>query len=498
MKIKFGNLFEYNNNIYLTGEEIKKKIILRSNEIKKAGTIKKKNIIISHGNTNDFFIDLFAVWTNGGCAICIDNTLSVNEIKNIINQTSSKILLFKKNEKKYAELRNKINLVQTNKNYSLKNIHPQNIKINFNSNNNALILYTSGTTGTPKGVVHTFKSLNNKWNSLSKIFKKKDLKNTLCTLPTHFGHGLICNCLFPFFLGCTLHILPKFNLSLLINLGKIIDKFKITYLSSVPTIWRIVTANSKKPKRKTLKLITCGSSPLSKILWKKIQNWSGQKKIWNTYGITETGSWIAGTSLKKIIPDDGFIGKPWGIKIKILRIKPDEIKKLDKRTISKNNLKKNQRGYIWVKTNTLMKEYYKLPNMTKNVVKDGWFFTGDIGYLKQKNLFINGRERNEINVSGIKVVPEDIDMILERNKNIIEACTFSEKDEITGEKVCCAIVRKQKRLDEEYFKSYCRKNFSDHKIPKKIYFIDEIPKTPRGKLNRELVKNYCLNTRFNN
>ena len=97
--------------------------------------------------------------------------------------------------------------------------------------------------------------------------------------------------------------------------------------------------------------------------------------------------------MKKIIPDDGFIGKPWGIKIKILRIKPDEIKKLDKRTISKNNLKKNQRGYIWVKTNTLMKEYYKLPNMTKNVVKDGWFFTGDIGYLKQKIFLSMVREK---------------------------------------------------------------------------------------------------------
>ena len=494
MKIKFGNIYQYDNNKLINSEKIKKRIYQRSDELLKYGSLKKKNIIINHSNSIEFFIDLFTVWLNGGCAVCIDNTLSFLELKNIINQTSSKLILVKEKNTIYKKLKN-IKVVEINREYKYKNAKIPNIKINFNSNNNALILYTSGTTGVPKGVVHTYKTLLNKWLSLKKIFNLKDLNNTLCTLPTHFGHGLICNCLFPLISGCNLYILPKFNFSIIINIGKIIDRFKITYLSSVPTLWRIAVANSKKPRKKTLRLITCGSAPLSKILWNRIQKWTGQKKVWNTYGITETGSWIAGTSLKKIKPEDGFIGKPWGIKIAILKKKPEEIKN-ENDFINKHRIKNGNRGYIWVMTPTLMKGYYKLDYLTKKVVKKGWFFTGDIGYIKNKNLVISGRERNEINVSGIKVVPEDIDMVLERNKNIIEACTFGEKDEITGEKVSCAIVKK-KKLSENYLRKYCKDNLSDHKLPKKFYFIKEIPKTGRGKINRDLVKNFCLKNETN-
>lgn len=494
MKIKFGNIYQYDNNNKINSQNIKKKIYQRSLELKNFGSLKKKNVIINHSNSIEFFIDLFTIWFNGGCAICIDNTLSLLELKNIIKQTSCKLILVKERNEIYRKLKN-IKIIETSKNSKNQTKKIPNIEINFNSYNNALILYTSGTTGVPKGVVHTYETLYKKWITLEKIFKKNEIKHTLCTLPTHFGHGLICNCLFPFFSGCTLYILPKFNLSIIVNLGRIIDKFKITYLSSVPTLWRIATENSKKPKNKTLKLITCGSAPLSKQLWKKIQNWTGQQKVWNTYGITETGSWIAGTSLKKFEPEDGLIGKPWGTKIAILNKKPKDLK-LEKNFINKNKIRNGQKGYIWVKTDTLMKGYYRQNNLTNKVIKNNWFFTGDIGYVKNNNLVINGRERNEINVAGIKVVPEDIDMILERNKNIIEACTFGEKDDITGEKISCAIVKK-KNLNEDSLRKYCKENFSDHKLPKKYYFIKEIPKTARGKINRDLVKDFCLKNEKN-
>ncbi len=489
MRIKFGNIYQYDNNNLINSWEIKKRIYQRSIELLKYGSLKRKNVIINHSNSIEFFIDLFTIWFNDGCAICIDNTLSLIELNNIVKQTSSKLILVNKNNKIYRKIK-KIKIVQVNKETKQIFNKTPKIRINFNSNNNALILYTSGTTGVPKGVVHTYKNLYYKWYTLSKIFKISDIKNTLCTLPTHFGHGLICNCLFPFFSGCNLHILPKFNFSIIINLGKIIDKLKITYLSSVPTLWRIAVVNAKKPKRNSLKLITCGSAPLSKILWKKIQKWTNQKKVWNTYGITETGSWIAGTSINQIEPEDGFIGRPWGTKIAILKKKSHEIKN-ESNFINRNKIKNGKRGYIWVMTPTLMKGYYKLNHLTRKVIKKKWFFTGDIGYIKNNNLVINGRERNEINVSGLKVVPEDIDMILERNKNIVEACTFGEKDEITGEKVSCAIVKKN-NLTESILRKYCKENFSDHKLPRKFYFVKEIPKTARGKINRDLVKNYCL------
>jgi long-chain acyl-CoA synthetase len=189
-------------------------------------------------------------------------------------------------------------------------------------------------------------------------------------LPTHFGHGLICNSLFPWLSGQQLFLAPAFSTEILLQLGRIVDQNRITFLSSVPSMWGLTLKGSKPPQGKTLRRIHCGSAPLSAHLWNQIRDWSGTHEVYNAYGITETGSWVAGTTIGEFAPEDGLVGAPWGSVIKILksaeRNTPFEID---------CECKVNDTGYVWLNTPALMQGYYGHAELTEQVVSGGWFVT---------------------------------------------------------------------------------------------------------------------------
>ena len=195
------------------------------------------------------------------------------------------------------------------------------------ADDDALILFTSGTTGQPKGVVHTHRSLRARWTALRRSLGLESFRRTLCLLPTHFGHGLICNCLFPWLSGQHLFIVPPFKPDLILGLGALLDEHEITFLSSVPTVWRLALKTSAPPRSGRLERVFCGSAPLSSHLWSDIRRWTGARDVWNAYGITETGSWLAGTSLGSFTPEDGLVGEPWGGKIEIVRAAGERLQK---------------------------------------------------------------------------------------------------------------------------------------------------------------------------
>jgi len=141
-----------------------------------------------------------------------------------------------------------------------------------------------------------------------------------------------------------------------------------------------------------------------------------------------------------------------------------------------------------------MKGYFNREDLTTEVVHEGWFYTGDIGYLTEEGwLVLVGRVRNEINCGGMKIIPEDIDFVLERNKAIAESCTFAVADEIAGQVVAVAVVFKKdtEKPSAPELKQWIGRHLSDYKVPKIWYELEEMPKTKNGKINRFEIASFC-------
>jgi acyl-CoA synthetase (AMP-forming)/AMP-acid ligase II len=438
-------------------------------------------------------MDLLAIWTLGGCAVPIDPRMTKFEVETLAGAASPRLSLWLGNpdDSVASPLAGMgveaidSSMISGN---GIPSMFPALPGDTLSLDEPALILFTSGTTGNPKGVVHTHRSLRARWMSLKQSLGLRKFRRTLCLLPTHFGHGLICNCLFPWLSGQDLFILPPFKPEVILHLGDLLDENEITFMSSVPSVWRLALKTARPPSSSSLERICCGSAPLSAHLWREIQDWSGTREVLNSYGITETGSWVAGTTVPGFSPEDGLIGEGWGANIKILKEADTAIPPVMMRECSPG-----QAGHVWINTPALMKGYLGRDDLTREVVSQGWFLTGDIGFMDDRGLlFLTGREREEINKGGMKIYPSDVDAVAERWEHTVDVCTFGIEDSLLGENVGIAFVLKEPNEDNlRNFIQWLRQHLGSHQMPHRWYLLKEIPRNSRGKVNRSRVAQRC-------
>ena len=423
-------------------EEVqKKKVVLSSNHL-----LKGDRVLIKHGNSIQFFIDLFAIWSLDACAVPIDPNSTSNEMAHILERSDCKLILGKES----LEVRESNGLEKAP---------------------GCLILYTSGTSGEPKGVLHSFSGLFSRFKAWENQIEDSELTNTLCVLPTHFGHGLLANCLFPLFRGAKLHLTRPFDFNVISRLGQLIDDHEITFLSTVPTIWEMARRFSSPPKKTSLRRVHCASAPLSLELWKDIQKWAGENtRVFNVYGLTETASWVAGYDLSTGPVENGLVGLPWGCQFEI-------------------------RGKeVYIKSESLMIGYDQQVALTNESILEGWFRTGDLGYLDPKGrLVLTGRIKTQINRAGIKVSPEEIGFVLDTHPAVQESVAFALPDSLTGEAVAVAIVFASNDSQPSFssLEAWLRERLAPHKVPSRWFEIKAIPRNSRGKVDRAtLAKTY--------
>ena len=459
------------------------------------GLAASDRVFLHFGNSPEFFVDLMAIWSLGGCAVPIDPRLTTFEVETLAGAATPTFSLFR--GEPAADLAralaglgvrvlDDVEADLSAPTASASRALPGGRLLSLDQD--ALILFTSGTTGQPKGVVHTHRSLRARWMSLRSSLGLEPFRRTLCLLPTHFGHGLICNALFPWLSGQHLFITPPFKNDLLLNLGALLDEHAITFMSSVPTVWRLALKTAAPPRRSALQRVFCGSAPLSAHLWKDVQEWTGVAEVWNAYGITETGSWLAGTSVPGFTPEDGLVGQAWGGVLKVLRT-ADALTQID----DTQECAPGESGQVWVNTPALMRGYLGRDDLTADVVSAGWFRTGDIGVLDDRGwLHLRGRQREEINKGGMKIYPGDVDAVVERFPATRDVCTFAVEDALFGEDVALAVVLDS--ADGPTLRGlfdWMSQHLARHQMPRRWYVVDEIPRTSRGKVNRSQVAERC-------
>jgi acyl-CoA synthetase (AMP-forming)/AMP-acid ligase II len=472
--------------------QIAAEVAARSGRYADTGLAPAARVLLFPGNRIELFAELLAVWTRGACAIPVDSRLTAFEVEALARAAGARhAVIDETTSPELTRTLERLGLrVLDGSGACTASARAAGPAPGPRPDDDALILFTSGSTGRPKGVVHTHRSLRARWAALRERLGVEPFARTLCLLPTHFGHGLVCNCLFPWLAGQDLFLLPPFAPDVVARLGMLIDDHAITFVSSVPPVWRLALRLARRPRAGTLRRVHCGSAPLSAALWRDVQQWTAIRAVANTYGITEVGSWIAGLADPEVVPEDGLIGEPWGAAVRILRSRETAAVAAADAACAPG-----EPGHVWLATPGLMRGYLDRDDLTAEVVAPGgWFLTGDVGLLDDRGrLHLRGREREEINRGGIKIYPADVDAVAERVDGVADVCTFALDDAAYGQSVAMAVVLRAPG-DEQVLRclyGWMRRHLAEHKMPTRWFALDGIARTSRGKVDREAVRQAC-------
>jgi len=344
----------------------------------------------------------------------------------------------------------------------------------------ALILMTSGTTGVPKGITLTLGALSARVHRNGSQIGAPTLARTLSVLPVFFGHGLIGTILTPLAAGGHVILWPTPALGELAQLGDVLDQTQAGFLSAVPSFWRMALRLSQPPGT-ALKQVHVGSEVLSMELWQGIADWSGTRNVLNMYGLTETANWVGGAGLDQAGGKTGFVGRPWLGDMAVL----DEAGVI----IASGS------GEVLLRSDACMAGIWGDPNATKAAFFDGWLRTGDLGEVDDAGLTLKGRLKSLINRGGVKILAEEIEQMLERHPDVIEAAAFALPDPVSGEAVGAAVVmRKDADLPVDALRDWCRGEVRAEAVPSRIAILDTLVRNDRGKLMRDATRDLVLDT----
>lgn len=460
------------------------------NALKKLGVKRGDRVMLQIPSCPEVLQAFQAIWMIGGIVVPINYQFNTEDISFMYEDCGADTVI---SSPEYLE---KVKAAQARlpsvKNVIMVSPHPQEGTLSFQKlveensedlgieqtadDDVAALIYTSGTTDRPKGVMLTHYGLyftakmQHETNNLP-----QDLIS-LAVLPLCHVYGLVM------MIGSFLRLKGKIVILRQFNLEQVfsaIDKYKVQSMPGVPTmyVYMLLYPDAKKYDVSSVKFWICGSAPISLETWKQFKEKFGGE-IAEGWGLTEAGS--NNTSSAHVPKKPGSIGVPQnGMDVRVFDANSKEVPQ-------------GEEGELVVRGPMIMKGYWKQPEETAKAIRNGWLCTGDIGYVdKDGYFFITERKKDIILKGGENISPRKIEEVLMTHPQVGEAAVIGIKDKVYGEEIKAFVVLKpnQTATPEEILE-YCKKKLSKFLVPKEISILTAFPKTVVGKILKKELRNF--------
>ncbi len=467
---------------------------LLQNNIKKGNRI----LTFSH-NHSDTVILYFASWVVGAVVVPVNVSEEPGRVQYIAENSEAKMLFTREEypgKLKAASLNEEVLIVNFDEFNFDEYSDEINITYHVNKEDECLIVYTSGTTGNPKGVVLTQYNLMADALSISNWHDLHDDDVMMCVLPIHHVNGTVVTIMTTMFYGGKIILNEKFQTD---TFFKRLDEDKVKVVSVVPTLLQFLLHSGEESKNYDLKNfshIICGAGPLTCEIAKNFEDRFGLR-IAHGYGLSETTCYSCFVPVDLSIEEHVKWQNEFGFPSIGIPIECNQMEIHDEHGMS---LEENVKGEIVIRGHNVMKYYFNNDEVNRKTFEFGWFRSGDEGFFKYDNkrrkyFFITGRIKELIIRGAVNISPLEIDEVLSRCELVEAGIAVGFDNDWYGEEVGALIKLKYQGASDEVKETYkqqilehCKKHLPFFKSPKAIVFSDSIPVTSTGKYQRNKVK----------
>jgi fatty-acyl-CoA synthase len=476
--VKYGDL-------ELTKGEFNVRINRLSHAFQEFGIKKGDRVAVLMGNSNIFLEILFALSKIGGIMVPLNFRLATPELEFILNDSEPIMLIYSPEFLSVAdELRDKIPSMKTyicemeggspgdllfGKFVADKSEGEPDPGVEVILDDPHFIMYTSGTTGKPKGAVVL--QGNTQWNAINAInmYTLGTGDVSLCCAPLFHIGALHASATPGLYAGQKLIIQRFFNPN---ESLKLIEKEKVNLMFGIPVMFLFMTLDPdfEKTDFSSVNFFIAGGSPCPKSL---IETFMEKGVTFNQgYGMTETATAITALRSEDALRKLGSCGKPvFHTDIRIVDLKGGD-------------LPQGEMGEVLVKGPNVIREYWRRPKETAETIEDGWLHSGDMGYIDEEGyLFLVDRRKDMYISGGENVYPAEVEDVIMSFDKVADVGVIGVPDKKWGEIGMAVVVKKpDTELTENEVIEFCKGKLAKYKIPKKVTFIDVLPRTATGKI----------------